>query len=332
LASLIARDAEHVLRFLSGADGLLGDDGFTPAFLDALGELVPADWVVYCEQDRVRQRTRRMIIRPQDEPVSMPVTYWEIADDHPVCRHSNRGEFRALKISDFLSAARLRSSRIYALWFRPWGVADELSIPIPSPPWHTKTFLFERRRGGFGERDRRVLDLLRPQLAQLWSSADMRRRLRIALAALGRAPESDHTGVIILDPTGRIELASPAAGRIVDGWFDTSPGARLPAEIAERLELSAKLRRVAADRSMTIERAGDLLLVEEGQPELSLTAREHQILAWVARGKTNDEVAAILWIQPGTVRKHLENIYAKLGVRSRTAAAARFLGVLDAKN
>jgi DNA-binding CsgD family transcriptional regulator len=58
---------------------------------------------------------------------------------------------------------------------------------------------------------------------------------------------------------------------------------------------------------------------------LGLTPRERQILAWVARGKTNPEIADLLWIAPTTVRKHLEHVYAKLGVRTRTAAAVRFL-------
>jgi DNA-binding CsgD family transcriptional regulator len=55
------------------------------------------------------------------------------------------------------------------------------------------------------------------------------------------------------------------------------------------------------------------------------------VLAWVARGKRNAEVAELLCLSPGTVRKHLENIYAKLGVNTRTAAVARFLGLLDAE-
>lgn len=53
-----------------------------------------------------------------------------------------------------------------------------------------------------------------------------------------------------------------------------------------------------------------------------LTAREAEILGWVARGKTNAEIAAELFISPLTVRKHLENIFEKLDVRTRTAAAA----------
>jgi pimeloyl-ACP methyl ester carboxylesterase/DNA-binding CsgD family transcriptional regulator len=54
-----------------------------------------------------------------------------------------------------------------------------------------------------------------------------------------------------------------------------------------------------------------------------LSWREWQVIGLVEAGKSNAEIAAELWIAPGTVRKHLENIYAKLGVRSRTAALAR---------
>ena len=54
-----------------------------------------------------------------------------------------------------------------------------------------------------------------------------------------------------------------------------------------------------------------------------LTPREREILAWVARGKTNREIAAVLYLAPGTVRKHLDNVYGKLGVGSRAGAVAR---------
>ena len=54
-----------------------------------------------------------------------------------------------------------------------------------------------------------------------------------------------------------------------------------------------------------------------------LTPREREILAWVARGKTNREIAAVLYLAPGTVGKHLDNVYAKLGVGSRAGAVGR---------
>ena len=60
-----------------------------------------------------------------------------------------------------------------------------------------------------------------------------------------------------------------------------------------------------------------------------LTRRETEVLGWVARGKSNAEIAATLSIAPGTVKKHLDHIYAKLGVSTRTEAAVKiapFLG------
>ena len=54
-----------------------------------------------------------------------------------------------------------------------------------------------------------------------------------------------------------------------------------------------------------------------------LTEREGEVLGWVAEGKTNGEIARLLFVSPHTVRKHLENVFEKLGVHTRTAAAAR---------
>jgi len=54
-----------------------------------------------------------------------------------------------------------------------------------------------------------------------------------------------------------------------------------------------------------------------------LTAREREVLDLVAGGETNAAIAERLWISPRTVKKHLENVYEKLGVGSRTAALAR---------
>lgn len=55
-----------------------------------------------------------------------------------------------------------------------------------------------------------------------------------------------------------------------------------------------------------------------------LTPREIDVIEWVAKGKTNRDIAEILGMSPRTVNKHLEHIYAKLGVETRTAAVAQF--------
>jgi DNA-binding CsgD family transcriptional regulator len=56
-----------------------------------------------------------------------------------------------------------------------------------------------------------------------------------------------------------------------------------------------------------------------------LTQREAEVLHWVAGGKSNDDVARIVGATSATVKKHLENIYDKLGVANRTAASAVYI-------
>ena len=56
---------------------------------------------------------------------------------------------------------------------------------------------------------------------------------------------------------------------------------------------------------------------------LGLSTREAEVLAWAAAGKTNRAIAAALHISSRTVQTHLERIYRKLEVETRTAAAAR---------
>lgn len=64
-------------------------------------------------------------------------------------------------------------------------------------------------------------------------------------------------------------------------------------------------------------------------PRSRLTPRQLDIVRCLALGMSNDEIARRLLITPGTVRKHLENAYARLGVTSRTAAVHRVFNAAD---
>jgi DNA-binding CsgD family transcriptional regulator len=337
--SLSRTDVEHLLRFVGEAEGLGGDRPFTEELLVELGRLVRADWVTYCELDRVRRRRLLQVARPDDyedeEDDYDDTIFWDfVCEVHPVCVRHQAGVFDALKLSDFFSSRELHDTRLYDLWFRPWGIEHELNVAIPSPHWHTKTFLFDRTRESrdFTERDRLILDLLRPHLARLWQSAKTRRLLKAALAELERADEHDRRGVILLGGAGEVAFASPAALRLLREYFSAELAGRLPAALGDWLEAGGEqFVRQLDGRRLTVRRGDGALLLEEKHDGIHLTAREREVVSWVARGKTNAEVAELLWLAPSTVRKHLENVYAKLGVNTRTAAVARFLGLLDAE-
>ena len=81
-----------------------------------------------------------------------------------------------------------------------------------------------------------------------------------------------------------------------------------------------QLYRTATLRQQLADGSGDDVMAAD------LTDREREVLVLVRAGKTNSQIAGELWIAHGTVRKHLEHIYRKLGVQSRTAAVARLSG------
>lgn len=95
----------------------------------------------------------------------------------------------------------------------------------------------------------------------------------------------------------------------------------VPDELVARLQ--AHLR-VAREMNAAMRARGEDAAPAAALLPNPLTQREMDVLEWVARGKTNRDVAEILGMSPRTVNKHLEHIYEKLGVETRTAAVAQF--------
>ena len=63
--------------------------------------------------------------------------------------------------------------------------------------------------------------------------------------------------------------------------------------------------------------------------KLGLTAREAEVLLWIAQGKSNGEIGAILGATENTVKKHVQHIFEKLGIESRNAATIMALEKLS---
>ena len=151
----------------------------------------------------------------------------------------------------------------------------------------------------------------------------VRQRLRAALSALD---QSEEEGVLLLDGTGGIEFASVSAQRILSDFFDR-PAVRLAERIADWHANAGSTLVISTDGStLLIEATGHgsaLLLREQPSCAGKLTTRERDVMRGVEDGLSNAEIARRLWIQPTTVRKHLEHVFEKLGVRSRMAAVSK---------
>ena len=98
-----------------------------------------------------------------------------------------------------------------------------------------------------------------------------------------------------------------------DGKFDGRPAALPPVLPPDELGARAELRASGETRRTDVESTAEL------------TAQEQEVARLVARGATNKEVAASLFVSAKTIEFHLGNVYRKLGIRSRTELARHFM-------
>jgi DNA-binding CsgD family transcriptional regulator len=340
LAALTRKDGDRVLRFVAEAEADDGDQPFADDVLLQLGDLVGADWAGYSELDWMRKRGIVSVDQPGSayefaDWDSLEDHFWEkIAHLHPIHRAALDGRTGAMKLSDFFGSRKeLKRTPYYNDWMRIFGTEHSLDLELQSPSGQTSTLHFDRLGGrDFTERDRLVLDSLAPHLTRLRQAGRTKRLVAAALEELDEIPAEASRGVVLLGPANQVEYASAPARRLLHDFFPAHAPDRLPEALVEWLEVADRpLVRARANRRLIVRGTRDALVLEEQKTGVALTAREREVLSLVARGKTNAEVAEVLWLAPSTVRKHLENVYAKLGVKTRTAAVARVFGPIDAE-
>lgn len=137
-------------------------------------------------------------------------------------------------------------------------------------------------------------------------------------------------GVVLIDTQGRIAWQSPRARQWLQGDMAKMDLSFMLSDPASQLrmpgypDLSVRnLGQVGLGETMLLlaqddHRSNDAARLQQA----ALTPREGEVLSWLAKGKTNRDIADILGMSPRTVNKHLEHIFDKLGVETRSAAAA----------
>jgi DNA-binding CsgD family transcriptional regulator len=284
-------------------------------------------------------------------------------DTHPVAEHMPQALKGACKLSDFITQTELhRREVLYQQFLRPIDVEDQILLFLPNVQptgWHQLAqantiltgYFLNRPDRSFTERDQSVLNLLRPHLCQAYDNAQQHHQLQRSLSQIQQS--LNHLGMVILDGAGQINSIAPQAIIWLETYFAKPTSTfQLPDYLRSWVNhqiacLSTKtdpppaclpLRRQQAGRELTIrlviEQPGEryLLLLEEQTLSsmnslaiLGLSQRETEVLTLLMQGQDNKLIALQLSINISTVRKHLENIYLKLGVKSRTEAIAQVL-------
>lgn len=216
--------------------------GLPGEVLTALTQLVSADVVAFTEFDPYE---RRVYVdqdcacgesTTRDEPFDDDSAFYDHYWNTMSCSYAMRtGDLRSVvNRSDFYSRSEWRATPMYRDCFADTGLDEELICSLPSSPTRARRIIFFRSGArDFDERDRLVVSLLRPHLAELASE------------------------------------------------------------------------------------------IHDQKTNSSLTTRQVELLRLVAVGYTNEQIAEHLVLSAHTVRKHLENIFTRLGVNNRAAAIAR---------
>lgn len=190
-----------------------------------------------------------------------------------------------------------------------------------------------------------VIDELMARVRVHLKSAREGRAMRLAL-------DSGQRPTIGINPEGTLLWYTPAAASLLSGVFPRwRPNELLPEPLRNMLCNLAMRRPLMRRKTITLNNATEgeieegslecilagtmedgsvgvtLLLRRSGEEErllssrYNLTTREAQVLLWVSRGKPNRDISKVLGISSRTVNKHLEQIFAKLGVENRASAA-----------
>ncbi|KQS77025.1 LuxR family transcriptional regulator [Rhizobium sp. Leaf384] len=188
------------------------------------------------------------------------------------------------------------------------------------------------------------IDELRARIRVHLGNARSAQSARVALDAAGRH-------LLAVRGDGALHWSTPQATRLVATAIGSEDGL---ASVSDRIAHFLRDRTGAKDAPLVVENAGVPVLhlaflgvigsdeylfrltaasqttdEEALRRHFSLTVREAEVLVWIAKGKSNRDIAEILGLSARTVNKHLEQIYVKLGVENRASAAVKATNALS---
>jgi DNA-binding CsgD family transcriptional regulator len=348
VTKLTDSDLDDVLNLIGDIHRVDDIEDFSDVALEGVESLVASDITSFNELDPAADRLV-FKTRPLDlaYPADAGELFAHLAHTHPLVTHvASSGDGSARKISDFCTTEQFHASPLYEGLYGPLGVEYQMAINLTTPRPIIVAIAANRCTRDFDERDRAVLNVVRPHIAQAWRNSRDRHQLRHTLRATSAALVETGRGIVVL--SNPPQDLTPGAmvllyryfgrpGRIsvlpdrVESWL-----AHLRDPHRDALEPARPLSARQGERKLVIRHlpasgaTHDALVLHEQSAvpevprlgELGLSAREAEILALVATGATNARIGEQLHLATGTIKKHLDNIYMKLGVTGRVQATA----------
>ncbi|MFY1698856.1 MULTISPECIES: response regulator transcription factor [unclassified Solwaraspora] len=347
-----APGAEILLDLVDRMIGAADLDSYARTACAGIRELIPALSVSYNELNPLAGRAFALI-DPDPGPgwfrrYQPPFEAYMM--DNPLVRHAlTTGDTRVLGWGDD-GLGTVHGTTLDREFYQPNGIRSQLAVVLPAPPGVLVAFGVNRGAEGFDPAERRIFALLRPHLVHAYRAV----QLRADSAMLGSTLGAQGWVVVLVDDDGRVTTSSPGAVPSAARYgLDVADGTLLPDGplAAVRAVLTGYDPATPATRSAPLPVTGPAGTLEavvvpsavgphvvllrprpDGPQRLAavgLTPRQCQVAVELAAGATGEQIARQLGIAPATVRKHLEAVFARLGVRHRAAAVARLRSLLD---
>ena len=325
-------------------------DEFGVRVLEEIDCLVTSDLASFNEVDPLAGRAtavaRPSVITPTDLDAWQ---HW--SHQNPSLMHMLRtGDGSARRLSDFLTRDELHRLELYVHVYGPLGVEFQVAVGLPTPQPVVLGIALNRHKTDFTDQEVALLDALRPHLVQAYRRVQLLSERRRVLDALAEALEDEGRAFHVVGAP-----LTDLAGTLLSSYFDETATA-LPASVQSWVaEEQAAFARGRPDRlreplvayregrRLTVRfipggRGPDLLWLDERTSErdakplkrLGLSERQAEVLWHLTKGASTKEIAQQLQLSVGTIKKHLEHVYRKLGVSTGTAAVAQAFDALDA--
>jgi DNA-binding CsgD family transcriptional regulator len=362
LAKLPERDLRAALGTLQSlAEQSESSASLIDAVLEQLTGIVASDLTTLSICD-LEQGTRRVVGREGEALSESDRAAFDLHfREHPLVRfHSSHPRGPTQRISDCVNVRVFRNSALHADYYRRIGIDYVMALPLHIDDTNVISVVFNRSHSDFKDSERGVLDAIRRPLAAIYRNLVACEDAGIGLKCISELATDSGWQMLRVTLAGRIVEASPAALRLLARFFLEYTPAR-QAKLPERLftwftrSRNWGLERPAIQHGpqFTASHLGARLTVHfVPDPDggsagyllmkgdrfnvhaahlrgLPVTHREREVLALVAAGKSNGEIGTLLATSPRTVQKHLEHIFDKLGVETRTSAALCALSPID---
>ena len=271
-----------------------------------------------------------------------------VVHEHPISPEIfQKKKRKAVTISDLLTTPQFHRTAIYNEFYRIYRIDHQLMAPLRIAEDKIVTYTYNRIRRDFSAEERLMIDLFAPHMTNAIRNGLVVERLLSATTHLNAALAERSMGMVAFGLNSELKYMSDCGRVLLDRYYGQSDLGHdgVPTRLRRWVVNCDTLRStdpMISEFKLTLEKDDStlgltivfsdsneeriVLLEEHKRPSpialcsLGLTKRQSEILFWVSQGKTDQDIACLLGISPRTVHKHLENIYVRLGVETRTAA------------